>query len=556
MKSTLSVLFILFLIVAENVKAEEFKEVNSELSAVTVFRQGATLTHKAEVKLLKGVNNLSIINIGDYVNEQSIRVQSDKEITLLSVKLGTNFLENNDKSKEQKKLEDSLEKVQKKISREQNRKNVLGEEENMLRENRKLTGDGNKITVTEIRQMAEYYSARVTEIKNTYLEIDEKIKKLRETQQRLQQQLNSINASKKPRKAIEIKIDADKADKADIFVSYYTTRAKWVPFYDLRIKDTESDLTAEYKASVQNGSGVDWIDMPLTLSTRNPVTNNIAPLVNPIRLNFVENFRNKSGYVSFQNEAYTVKQIRVDGVDVNEMEEEEITSTVGTYGGSNNNGMPPLIYDITENVITSSVYSVEYTTEAKYTVPSDWQERNVLMLRKEIPAKFEYLTVPKYDMKAYLTAKIEDAHKYNLLPGSANIYFENTYAGETYISPVDTKKDLTVSVSPDEGIVVKREMVDDFTDYKFMSSDLERKFGYRTTIKNNKPGKVKITMKSQIPVSMNEDIEVEAINLSGGKLEKDTGIITWELEIESGKSVEKMLVFSVRHPKEKTVNNF
>ncbi len=548
MKSTLSVLFILFLFVAENVKSEEFKEINSELSAVTVFRQGATLTHKAEVKLVKGVNNLSIINIGDYVNEQSIRVQSDKEITLLSVKLGTNFLENNDKSKEQKKLEDSLEKVQKKISREQNRKNVLGEEENMLRENRKLTGDGNQITVTEIRQMAEYYSARVTEIKNTYLEIDEKIKKLRETQQRLQQQLNSINAQKKPRKAIEIKIDADKADKADIFVSYYTTRAKWIPFYDLRIKDTESDLTAEYKASVQNGSGVDWIDMPLTLSTRNPVTNNIAPQVNPIRLNFVENFRNKSGYVSIQNEAY-VTQIRVDGVDVSK-NRKSMDKNLSGFADAVDFGD----VEVSENI--SSVYSVEYTTEAKYTIPSDWQERNVLMLRREIPAKFEYLTVPKYDMKAYLTAKIEDAHKYNLLPGSANIYFENTYAGETYINPVDTKKDLTVSVSPDEGIVVKREMVDDFTDYKFMSSDLERKFGYRTTIKNNKHGKVKITMKSQIPVSMNEDIEVEAVNLSGGKLEKDTGIITWELEIESGKIVEKMLVFSVRHPKEKTVNNF
>ncbi len=552
MKSTLSVLFILFLFVSESLKAEEFKEVNSELSAVTVFRQGATLTHKAEVKLVKGVNNLSIINIGDYVNEQSIRVQSDKEITLLSVKLGTNFLENNDKSKEQKKLEDSLEKVGKEISRQQNRKNVLGEEENMLRENRKLTGDGNQITVTEIRQMAEYYSARVTEIRNTYLEIDGNIKALGETQQRLQQQLNSINAQKKPRKAIEIKIDADKAEKADIFVSYYSPQAGWAPFYDLRIKDTESDLMAEYKASVQNGSGVDWIDMPLTLSTRNPVTNNIAPQVNPIRLNFVENFRNKSGYVSTKNTlAPGTRKIPTGpayGTFTGEVPET----------GQDLSGFADAVdfgdVEISENI--SSVYSVEYTTEAKYTVPSDWQERNVLMLRKEIPAKFEYLTVPKYDMKAYLTAKIEDAHKYNLLPGSANIYFENTYAGETYISPVDTKKDLTVSVSPDEGIVVKREMVDDFTDYKFMSSDLERKFGYRTTIKNNKPGKVKITMKSQIPVSMNEDIEVEAVNLSGGKLEKDTGIITWELEIESGKSVEKMLVFSVRHPKEKTVNNF
>jgi hypothetical protein len=61
-------------------------------------------------------------------------------------------------------------------------------------------------------------------------------------------------------------------------------------------------------------------------------------------------------------------------------------------------------------------------------------------------------------------------------------------------------------------------------------------------------------MEDQLPVSQEKDIEVKAIELSGGDLNKETGKIVWKTQLKGGEQIKKRLSFSVKHPKDKTVS--
>jgi uncharacterized protein (TIGR02231 family) len=170
-----------------------------------------------------------------------------------------------------------------------------------------------------------------------------------------------------------------------------------------------------------------------------------------------------------------------------------------------------------------------------------------------VPAKYEYYAAPKLDDNAFLVASLTEWSNYNLLPGEANIYFENSYVGRTRLSPETTKDTLIISLGRDQNISVSRDVLKDFTEDKFLSSDVERSFAFEIKIKNNKKGAVRILTEDQIPLSMNEDIVVKLIDSSGAVYDDKTGKVRWTVEVDGGKSAVKKFVYSVRYPKDKKI---
>ena len=60
-------------------------------------------------------------------------------------------------------------------------------------------------------------------------------------------------------------------------------------------------------------------------------------------------------------------------------------------------------------------------------------------------------------------------------------------------------------------------------------------------------------MNDQIPVSSNSGITIEAQELSNGKLNSQTGLIKWDLEIKPSESKQIVLTYSVKYPKDKSI---
>ena len=60
-------------------------------------------------------------------------------------------------------------------------------------------------------------------------------------------------------------------------------------------------------------------------------------------------------------------------------------------------------------------------------------------------------------------------------------------------------------------------------------------------------------IQDQIPITQNADIEINAIDLDKGELNKKTGIVEWKFSIKPGGKKEIEFKYGVKHDKDKNV---
>jgi uncharacterized protein DUF4139 len=61
-------------------------------------------------------------------------------------------------------------------------------------------------------------------------------------------------------------------------------------------------------------------------------------------------------------------------------------------------------------------------------------------------------------------------------------------------------------------------------------------------------------LKDQYPLSTNKEIEVELADASNAKVDKDTGMLTWQLSLAPNETKTLNFSYSVKYPKDKTIN--
>jgi uncharacterized protein (TIGR02231 family) len=158
------------------------------------------------------------------------------------------------------------------------------------------------------------------------------------------------------------------------------------------------------------------------------------------------------------------------------------------------------------------------------------------------------------DDNTYLLAKLPDWEQLNLLPGEANIIFEGTYVGKTFINPLNSSDTLNITLGADKRVVLKREKMRDYSSVKFLGSNKQQKFTYQVIVKNNKTETVSLILKDQYPLSTNKEIEVELEDASNAIVDKDTGSLTWQLSLAPNEIKTIRFSYSVKYPKDRTIN--
>ena len=141
------------------------KSVNSKISEVTLFLDGAEILREASADLPKGISFVKFENLSRNIIRNSLQFTSDNNITILSVTLRNNFLGKSDKSEELVKLERRLEELNGKIRTENANLSVILEEMDFLRANREITGKNTSLTIASLQQISEYYSTRFSALK-------------------------------------------------------------------------------------------------------------------------------------------------------------------------------------------------------------------------------------------------------------------------------------------------------------------------------------------------------------------------------------------------------
>ena len=206
--------------------------------------------------------------------------------------------------------------------------------------------------------------------------------------------------------------------------------------------------------------------------------------------------------------------------------------------------------DVKQQGITNTSFKITKL----YSIPSTTDVTVIAIDRFDAPAEYEFFTAPLINQNVFLTAKIKDWEKFDLLPGEANIYFEGSYAGKTFLDPVQTTEQLTISLGVDPSVIVERKQIDDIKAKSFLGTTRIISKNYEISVRNNKATAINLVLMDRIPVSQNKEIKIDEVNTGGADYEEKKGLLTWKLTLKPKESVKKQLSYQVKYPKVKKVN--
>lgn len=505
---------------------------------MTVYFNSAEISQTTSAMLPKGTSEIVVKNVVDYLNENTVQIGAPSNVTVLSVQFTNNYIseyELDENSPTIIKVRDSITGFEKEIKKINNAKAAEVKTIELLDKNQQVSGLNTGLSVLELTKMVEYYKSKRTEISNNIDTLDERLKKLNTTLSTLRNKLeiNTQKQEKTSKGKLVLQVMNESAGNVDLSINYLTNNATWKPFYDLRANSVSEPIKMMYKAQVVQNTGIDWKQVKLTLSSGNPNQNNQAPILNAWFLRYGYP-RNKQYYDADGVSDAKLEEVVVQGYSARKVDKSSITKSV----------------TIQENQL-----NISFDIDIPYDILSNGKAHSVALKEINLPATYKYYAAPRVENEAFLLAEISDYSKYNLLPGEANIIFEGLYVGKTVINPNQTSDTLNLSMGRDKKISIKREKVADKSGTKFLSSKKEQTFTFDITVRNNKKEAVTLMLKDQYPLSTDKEVEIELKESDGAKINTETGILTWDLNLKPNETKKIRISYKVKYPKDKIIDN-
>lgn len=521
------------------------KQISAKLTDATVYLRGAALTHTASATLKSGSQEVIIDGLSPDIEINSLKVKANG-VLISATEFSQDYLTPREQAAHIKKLQDSLDLYQEQLKDVQNE---LAVHKQLL----KLVTDGTQnnmsqkdgtVTIADINANMELYRTKAAELQKSIDKDNKKIEKLKETVNRLNNQINQDETENSQLNGmLRLSVSVPENTTTTFTITYFTNQAQWVPCYDINIPSMDKSITLQAKAKVRQLTGLDWNNVKLTLSNATPNRSTVAPVFNTWFLRFqrpqtiVDGMKLRSPSTS-NSVSYAVA--------------EESDASMG-YLASQKASAPILMNDFVE--VEDQDIQVSFAISVPYDIPGNGKEKLIDLKSYDVKADFKYYSVPKLSDETYLVATLSDYEKYNLLPGEATVTFNNTFVGRTRLRPNDTESQITLTLTTEPRMTVKREKQKDFCSTKHVGNSTTVTQSYLITVKNNLNRAAKLTLKEQYPISNDKDIEVKDVTITPKATydKSDIGVVTWDVELQAGETRTFTVTYSVKHPSDRTI---
>lgn len=560
------------------------KTIDSRISSVTVYLNGAQVYRKAKTTLKKGTNEVIIDDVSPYLNVKSIQASASGSPLILNVK---HQIEYNDPifvseplpkniQSQINILEDSLFFQNLQLQKIRNQIANLDQEKRIITNNKTIRGEGKSDSLAIFMIAVDFYHEKLNVIESQLLNLRVAEHKLGKTVSNTQNELNelrnysahkTVQPSVKPQvHQIVLTVHSDYETEAEFFVNYLVNRAGWIPSYDLRATGADDPVNLTYKASIYQKTGEDWNNVKLTLSTFNQSCSFTVPTLAMWEIQNKAELANRNQSQNILGYAYsdTIAMIQQQNFYSNTIiptntatanftsPNFDINGTITTNGlsvGTTQNDQFILPKSLAGSM-DKTLSNVEFTIKNRYSIKSDGKETMMVVNNVDLNSKFNYISVPKIDTDAFLLTNLTDWRKHNLLPAKANIYFNNSFVGETELQPSQMGDTLSLAVGRERGFEITRKKIDDDAKEKTVGSNIRREITIEIAVKNTTGETAEIEIKDQIPVSKSDDIKVKQIDLAAGRLNEKTGILSWKLKLAPKEGEIIKFTYEIVHDKE------
>lgn len=595
----------------------QVKITTTKVIETTLFLNGAFVKREANLNVNKGNTKIIVEKIPRNIELKTLQVDVDRLARILTVKPFIKTIKGQLDSVVIFSLKNRLQSLEKQQKVNEKKLLVLKETESLLKKNQPSFIKENAIATSELIKIIELNKTTLTEVYTAEIDILEEQKSLQKQIKEVRHEiLKAITPNTTEYVELWVEVASAGDRNLNLTVSYFTNHASWKPLYDFRVEDASKPVQANLKAGIIQNTGEDWQDIKLSVSNGSPSGNEAYTKAQPWILNFRRfttnntdkaynpNIKHISGRITDYNGEPLIganilikenssigtitdidgkfylpvpsggKTVMVSYTGYNtyegiiseaimhiKLEEgrllDEIVVT-GAIGGEIKQKIPDdqILKDlyVEPSKISYQATTFSYDMIDKVTLLNGTEYINLEVIEKEIPTIYEYYCAPKIDTSAFLRARLANWQDYNLLDGEINLYFEGKYLGTSLLNTKLANDTLDISLGRDNGIIVTRTKVKDFSKKSYFSNTITENRVYAIVVKNNKPQNIKIVIEESIPITTNKEIVISGVEAKSGTIDPDKKIAKWMLSIDPNKEVEQRISFTVKYPSNERVN--
>ena len=517
----------------------------SSIGAVTVYQDRAVVTRAASSDLAAGEHELVLEKLPASLQENSLQVsaKSSGQATLLDVRVRDAF-QADTANERVKQLEDQIRKIE-------GQQAALDDEAAVLDNQRELVAmmqrgatepakDGPRPTLDELKAIqalsADTLSRTLAGLRRVAEQRDDLERQLSAAQGELGQLQGQLN---RRTKTVTLRVNLARAGKLDLNVSYAVAGARWTPAYDARLRPADRSVDLGYFGVIRQNTGEDWNNVKLTLSTARPALGGGEPKFNPWIIEVAAPPPPMPAPVAAAAPAMRP-------------EPRARQSPKAAYAEAAAGDMAPVLEEakVSTAEVQSEATSASFQIRTPATLPSDNSTQRVAIASAKLPATLQYQSTPALREAAFLTALANNNTEYPFLAGTLNTFLDDAFVAASSMKSVMPGEKMELALGADDGISIKRQLVNRFTESTGFSGNGKRvTYEYKITVKNNKATKEQVTFKDRLPISRNEKIEVKLLSPAERDIKReDDGVLVWNWEMEPGKSRDAVLKFSVDYP--------
>ena len=358
-------------------------------------------------------------------------------------------------------------------------------------------------------------------------ELEAQASKLRTTSRALAEvsfeEQRTMAASARVDRSVEVRVDCPAGTQARVELSYRVGGASWQPAYEAHADEQGRTVELSTYATVKQGSGEDWKEAQLVLSTAVPDENATPPELRPLFV-FSDEQREKR-QVLMRREEY--------------QEHATAGATPPPSGGESLRA-------------TAQGLSVQLAVPERATVPGDGSEVRLRVARTRLQASFSWRTIPKLYPVVFRVARLTNTAPFPLLAGTVGVFRQTGFLGRHPLERVAQGAPFELTFGIEEGLRAERQVVEELQrDAGLFGGKRRFRYAYRFEVANYRKSPEELEVAEHVPVSELDDVKVELDTkktTAGYALDAADGIATWKLKLAPAEKRTVDLVFHVDVP--------
>ena len=407
-------------------------------------------------------------------------------------------------------------------------------------------GIGDKGEARPIAEWRAAFAAVADEVASADTAIRDAERKQRELDREIAR-LEQDKAQKPPAKLeVRIELASAAATKATLRVTYAVRNARWAPLYDARLdtgaRDRKPALELVRRAEITQSTGEDWSNVALSVSTVRTARGGSAPDLNSLIVQYPQVPRQPASVIGGLDQAplsraaprAKASDFKALDLAADRADEQQATVEVGGF---------QVMFKIPGRVSVGASEGAKSLRISTATIAPDLAAR----------------AVPVRDPTAFLEASFKQGEDAPLLQGRVAIYRDGIYVGRGQMAAAGKDEPVRLGFGADDKIKIERTIVkrNEGSAGLIVTTSKTDERSFKTTVRNGHDFAIKIAIEDQLPVSENEEIQVEMLSATtpptATNLRDRRGVLEWTFEAKPGELKEISFAWRVRWPKDKGV---